>query len=382
MSGSSASAGAPAASSSEPRGRPESDEVVGRERGAGVVGGAVRVVELERSQAERLGEPEADGARLVGLGGDRAPGAVELLWAARLGERLQRMQPEPAHVRVERRERSGSAHVRDPRAERDLGRDLGDRPVGDAEEDELGLVGVEARRRARASRALTAEPTRPLAPTIRMLSIISWLQFPFGIPGSRSVASRAYFPASRASRRARTAGHSSSVTLYQALSRFSPSRTSMCLRWMPSKRRAERFERAARALVQRVGLELDATASPRLERVAHLEQLRLDVRARAPGRRVEPRPADLDRAVLGAQREEPRRADDLLVDGLSRAGSRCPAAAAASACSMQRAPLGARLRLNDVEPAPGLVDRAMRARGLLVFRRERLEPHDPTLERR
>ncbi len=43
-------------------------------------------------------------------------------------------------MRLERREGASPAHVRDPRPRRELGRDLGDRAVGDAEQDELGVV--------------------------------------------------------------------------------------------------------------------------------------------------------------------------------------------------------------------------------------------------
>jgi hypothetical protein len=50
------------------------------------------------------------------------------------------MEPEPALVRVERGQRRGAAHVRDPRARLDLPSHLGDRAVGHAEEDELGAV--------------------------------------------------------------------------------------------------------------------------------------------------------------------------------------------------------------------------------------------------
>ena len=118
----------------------ERDDVVRREHGAGVVERARRVGELERPQAEQLGElrPLLDG--LGGLAGDRGPGAVELLGPARARERLQRVDAEAALVRGERGERRRAAHVRDPRAGLDAGRDLGDRAVGNAEQHELRLV--------------------------------------------------------------------------------------------------------------------------------------------------------------------------------------------------------------------------------------------------
>src|SRR6478735_2722570 len=68
-------------------------------------------------------------------------------------------------------------------------------------------------------------------------------------------------------------------------------------------------ERGPCPLVQRVRLELDATAAEDVEGIVQLEKLGLRVRAGAPGRRCQPRPADLEAPVLGPQREEPGRAD-------------------------------------------------------------------------
>ena len=48
--------------------------------------------------------------------------------------------------------------------------------------------------------------------------------------------------------------------------------------------RGQRGQRAAGALVLRIGLELDAHAAEPLERVLEQQELRLDVRARRPGR--------------------------------------------------------------------------------------------------
>ena len=85
----------------------------------------------------------ATSARLLGLGRDGAPGAVELLGAAPDGERLQRMDAEAARVRSERGERRRAAHVGDPGAGGDVRRRLADRPVRHAEEHELGVALVE-----------------------------------------------------------------------------------------------------------------------------------------------------------------------------------------------------------------------------------------------
>ena len=71
------------------------------------------------------------------------PGAVELLGAARLRERLQRVHREPARVGLERGEPRRTAHMGDPGAGRDGRGDLRDRTVGHAQQDEIGLERVE-----------------------------------------------------------------------------------------------------------------------------------------------------------------------------------------------------------------------------------------------
>ena len=53
------------------------------------------------------------------------------------------MHAEAARVRRELGERRRAAHVRDPRAGGDVRRRLADRPVGHAEEHELGVALVE-----------------------------------------------------------------------------------------------------------------------------------------------------------------------------------------------------------------------------------------------
>src|SRR5690606_39472452 len=73
--------------------------------------------------------------------------------------------------------------------------------------------------------------------------------------------------------------------------------------------RTDAQHRAARPLVQRVRLELDAVAAEQLERVAQHQVLRLRVRGRALERRRDPRPADLDAAVV-AIRVRDVRTDD------------------------------------------------------------------------
>ena len=121
-------------------------------------------------------QPDAGCARLVGLRGHGGEGAVELLGAALAGERLQRVEAEAAPVRVERGQPSRAADVGDPGSQRELVGDFGDRAVGDAEEDELGIVGREiepALAQARSHRRADASS----ADHVCSLDHVSWLQF-------------------------------------------------------------------------------------------------------------------------------------------------------------------------------------------------------------
>ena len=116
ISGTSASGGAPAASSARVRGAVQRDQEVRRDRRAGVVERAPVVGEIEGAQPERLGEPaRRDVACVVGFAGHGGPRAVDLLGASGARERLQRMHAEAARVRLERRKRRRAADVRHPR---------------------------------------------------------------------------------------------------------------------------------------------------------------------------------------------------------------------------------------------------------------------------
>jgi hypothetical protein len=99
------------------------------------------------------------------------------------------------------------------------------------------------------------------------------------------------------------------------------------------ERRAQRSI-APRAGVGRVGLELDADAAERLEGVAELQQLGLDVGARLPRGWRELRRADLQAAVVGAQDHVARHADRPAVPGVdSGEGESAPVAVAPRAAS-------------------------------------------------
>ena len=201
----------------------------------------------------------------------------------------------------------------DPGSERRLCRDLVDRAVRDAQEDEL-------RRRVRragclAPRAARSPPSRRARARPRSGFVRS-----FVCSSSRSGYRAAEVcPARPTSRQAAPRG---------ARARPATRRRSRCTRRCRGSRRRgracgcggrpRRSRRAPRARGSErsfcgVGLPLDATAAPDVERVPQLEVLRLDVHPGAPHRRMQPRPPDLDGAVLRPEGEEAGRADDLAV---------------------------------------------------------------------
>src|SRR5215471_12905628 len=145
--------------------------------------------------------------------------------------------------------------------------------------------------------------------------------------------------------------------------------------------RADRLECSSRALVQSVGLDLDPPAAERLERVLELEQLRLDVGAGSPGRRVQPGPSNLDGAVLRLQGEEARRAHDLFPFDRDERDLR-PRLGCVERLQHPGRPLLPRTRLDDAEPAPRAVVLGGEPEPLLVRAREWFEPDDPPLQHR
>ena len=119
------------------------------------------VREDERLETEQLGELCRDLDGLLALAGHRGPRAVELLGPAVERERLQRMQREAPLVRPEGREWRSAARVRDPGTGLDVGRNGRDRPVGNAQEHEVGAVLAQcdtALEQSRAHRAPDASP--------------------------------------------------------------------------------------------------------------------------------------------------------------------------------------------------------------------------------
>ena len=124
-------------------------EVVRRDRSACVVERAARVGQLERPEPEERGKLQPYRRARVGVRRERGPGAVELLRAAAMGERLERVQREPPLVRAKRSEGRRSRDVRNPGAGCELTCDACDRVVGNAEKDDSPGRGRRDGRRAR-----------------------------------------------------------------------------------------------------------------------------------------------------------------------------------------------------------------------------------------
>ncbi len=94
---------------------------------------------------------------------------------------------------------------------------------------------------------------------------------------------------------------------------------------------------------------------------------------------MEPRPADLDRAVLRAQREEARRARDLARAGGDQRDLH-PGCGCIESLLEEGGPLQARLRLDHAEPAPGAWVPRSEPEPLLVVGPQWLEADDVPLE--
>ena len=77
----------------------------------------------------------------------------------------------------------------------------------------------------------------------------------------------------------------------------------------PLERGADPGQRVAGAFVADMGLELDPVGAEGLERVGQLEQLRLTIGARSLVGDPDPRPADLEAAMLGDDRQISAAAD-------------------------------------------------------------------------
>jgi len=110
-----------------------------------------------------------------------------------------------------------------------------------------------------------------------------------------------------------TRGQSSSTIAYQAESRIESGST-MCLRKIPSKLAPTPSSAPRTRRLRASGLELHAHRAPAVERVREQQVLRLDVRAGAPLRPLEPRPADFGPLVERLDVQIARRADRAPID--------------------------------------------------------------------
>ncbi len=115
------------------------DEEVAADDGGGVVQGAVRVGDLERSEPKGIRQPPGAGHGLGALGADGAPGPVQLLRPAVAGQGLERVNAEAKLVRIQGGQAGRPAHVRDPRPNHEVRRHLADGRVRHAEDDELRI---------------------------------------------------------------------------------------------------------------------------------------------------------------------------------------------------------------------------------------------------
>ena len=225
-------------------------------------------------------------------------------------------------------------------------------------------VGASRSRPRSASRALTAEPTRPRAPTIRIVSIISHAPVPIRDTGQPKCALSAYFSARRVFQVLANSGPLSSMTLYQALSRFSPSRTSMWLRWMPSNVAPSASRAPRAALVRCVGLELDTPTAP--ARRTHVASAGASLRHSRPvphasgaARSSRSRPS---RARVGARETGSTRRPSR--SAVSREGISVPSLCCGERLLDEGAPLVARLRLHNRSASATSAGHAMPARVL------------------
>ncbi len=171
----------------------------------------------------------------------------------------------------------GRAAVRRPARDRARGRLLVGLRAVLRSRDRRGALGHRERRRGSDARASCARRAATSSSRTRMRRSRAASRSSSSCPPSRPRPSARAAPARR--------GQSSSMIENIATSRRpGPSARRECLRRMPSKRRADAGDRAPRALVARVGLELHAGRAEDVEGVLEQQQLGGRVEARAaPG---------------------------------------------------------------------------------------------------
>ena len=96
---------------------------------------------MSKGQKAETGRPASARAREPRpvFGGDRRPGAIELLGSARQREGLQRVEAEPLLVRSQGGQGCRAADMRDPWPGRNRCGGAADRRIRHAEEDQIGL---------------------------------------------------------------------------------------------------------------------------------------------------------------------------------------------------------------------------------------------------
>ena len=141
------------------------------------------------------------------------------------------------------------------------------------------------------------------------------------------------------------------------------------------------LERGARAFVQGIRLELDPHAAERLEGMPEQEELRLGVRAAAPGRARVPGPADLEPAMLRTEGQVAGAADRpaacQLNDGEGNVQTGVAPGGRVLEPAVEALAVGRRVHR---KPPPDLRVLRRLPEVVLVLRPERLDDDEPTLE--
>src|SRR5262249_40304067 len=143
---------------------------------------------------------------------------------------------------------------------------------------------------------------------------------------------------------------------------------------------AEPCNRAARALVQAIRLQLDTDAAPLLERMRQHQQLRFGIDERALPRPTNPGPPDLDPPIRDVDRRESSRPHERAALAIDRDERHRPASGALGQRRLDvLLHVVARVQLGG-NPCPEIRIEPYRAERVDAIQRQRLQPHMATLE--